>query len=60
MCVKTAVSAYVFWLLTGLEWKTYHTLKIPIAVCAARPEDEQVVLETCKKVKFTLLQASWP
>jgi hypothetical protein len=34
-------------LLPGLEQQTQHARNIPIVVCAAPAEDEQVVLEKC-------------
>jgi hypothetical protein len=38
---------YVSWLLSGLEWN-WHNTHIPSAACSELPEDEQVMLETCR------------
>jgi hypothetical protein len=32
----------------GSSQHTYHVSKMPIVFCAAPPEDEEVVLETCR------------
>jgi hypothetical protein len=43
-------ACYVSWLLPGLEWNLCrrHARNVPSAACIASPEDEQVMLETCR------------
>jgi hypothetical protein len=44
-CVRVkSVSCYPDW----CSQLTYHARNIPSAVCAVPPEDEQVMLETCR------------
>jgi hypothetical protein len=38
----------------GSSHQTQHARNIQIVVCAAPPEDEQVVLETCKGCQFII------
>jgi hypothetical protein len=50
-CVRVmSVGSYQDWRRTGVS----DTISTPIVVCLAPPEDEYVVLETCRSCQFII------
>jgi hypothetical protein len=47
-------ACYVSWLRQGQSQLTFYARNIPNAVCVAPPEDEQVMLETCRDSWFSI------